>query len=78
MKRPAILLRIVATCLLPGLLIGASFSSCKREPMEARDPALYALDIKTQVVEFLNDAKANPQNGRLYLSDRSRKIDMLR
>ena len=62
MKRPVILLRIVATCLVPALLVGVGLSGCNPPPGgdESGDPAAYALDIKTQVTEELSRAKANP------------------
>jgi hypothetical protein len=62
MKRPTILLRILATCLVPALLVGVGLLGCNPPPGgdESGDPAAYALDIKTQVTEELSRAKANP------------------
>ena len=62
MKRPTILLRILATCLVPALLVGVGLLGCNPPPGgdESGDPAAYALDIKTQVTRQLTRAKANP------------------
>ena len=62
MKRPTILVPLVATSLVPVLLLGVGLSGCNAPPGgdESGDPAAYAQDIKTQVTQALTQAKTKP------------------
>ena len=62
--------RIMLACLLLALLstLGCSRARGEKVQDDSRDPAAYACDVKTQVVELLGSAKRDPASAKTSLS----------